>query len=116
MDKQISLSLSLPFLFFSLLSFTVSPRGSIVLSPSNISTQVNATITATCTAKGGPDNRFYWSIHRPGPLGSITQSGQTLEFTVTSIDSTDYCCHVENDAGSDKEYLTVYSKHNREQF
>ena len=75
----------------------VSPQGSIfIISPGNVLTSFNSTVSLTCTALGGPNNMFEWSR-----LGVIVSNSDVLELTmITGSDGGVYQCAVTNDAGS----------------
>lgn len=58
---------------------------------------------STCTAEGGPDNQFSWSVDT-----GFIQEGPTLIIDVNSaFDGNLYYCAVENDAGYDEAHLLI---------
>ncbi|XP_065904155.1 cell adhesion molecule DSCAML1-like isoform X2 [Dysidea avara] len=82
---------------------TVSPRGSVFISPSNILTTVNSTVEITCTAQGGPNNLFEWRRQ-----GVVISNDSVLSIPmVTGSDGGVYQCIVSNAAGSDTATTTV---------
>ena len=91
-------------------SITVSPEGSVKVSPSVITAQFDTTITAGCTAEGGPDNQFTWSVVTGFGESSVVQYGPVLVINVTDIESGIYACHVENAAGYELAYLKIYGE------
>ena len=93
------------FSFICLLS--VSPEGSVRVSPPLINAQVNTSVLSTCTAEGGPNNTFTWSVDTERGRKGVVQEGPVLMTEVDVEDGGLYCCHVENAAGYDEAYLTI---------
>ena len=80
------------------------------MTPSVVSVSLNDTISATCTAEGGPDNEFTWSVVATDGQVTALQNDPDLVVEVTEVDYTVYSCFVENSAGYDEANLTVYCK------
>ena len=88
------------------LCYTVSPEGSIEISPKNISTTFNSLVSLTCSALGGPENVFEWR-----KKGEVISTSPVLEFTmITSSDGAVYQCTVSNAAGNDTTTATITGK------
>ena len=81
-----------------------------MVSPSVVSVSLNDTISATCTAEGGPDNQFTWSAVATDGQVTILQNDPDLVVEVTEVDDTVYRCLVVNAAGFEEANLTVYCK------
>ena len=62
---------------------------------------------SNCTAEGGPNNQFSWSIILGRDRVTI-QEGPVLMINVTSVNQ-NYYCDVENDAGNGEAIVTIYS-------
>ena len=87
----------------ALFYYTVSPEGSVEISPGNISTTFNSSINLTCSAQGGPDNMFEWKKEEV-----IISNNPLLQFPmVTSTDGSVYQCTVSNVAGNDTTTVTI---------
>ena len=80
------------------------------VTPSVVSVSLNDTISATCTAEGGPDNQFTWSAVATDGQVTVLQNGPDMVVEVTEVNNTVYCCLVKNSAGSEEANLTVYSR------
>ena len=80
------------------------------VTPSVVNVSLNDTITATCTAEGGPDNQLTWSAVSIDGQVTILQNEPELVVEVTEVDDTVYRCRVENCAGYEETNLTVYCK------
>ena len=94
--------------FLFLLS--VSPEGSATVFPSVINAQVNTSILSICTAEGGPDNTFMWSVVTAEGCKGTFQEGPVLLTEVDIENGRLFCCHVENAAGYDEANLTINGK------
>ena len=88
----------------------VSPEGSVRVTPSVVNVVLNTTISATCTAEGGPNNQFTWSALATTGDVTVLQNDPELRVDVSEVDDTVYSCRVENSAGSEEANLTIYSK------
>ena len=80
-----------------MLSLTVSPEDSAVVSPLDIVSSFGDSVTFICTAMGGSDFSYQWELN-----GAIVGSDSTLN--LISIDVSyggNYTCHVSNAAGND---------------
>ena len=77
----------------------------MLASPNDASSERDTNVTFTCSAMGGPDNKFEWTR-----LFDNAVVGMESNLTVT-VDSArvggDYRCTVENDAGSDSTTATL---------
>ena len=88
---------------------TISPRGSVIVQPKNMTFDYEDEVNLTCTCQGGPNNMFSWLLN-----GSTITSGtnnytiSSTEFssilTISGITAPDngglYQCIVQNNAGS----------------
>ena len=90
--------------------FPVSPEGSVMVTPSMVVVNRSATISATCSAGGGPDNQFTWSVINALDEVNFVQNGPTIEINVVVWSDSIYRCSVENSAGFEEANLTIYSK------
>ena len=80
------------------------------MSPSLINAQVNTIATSTCTAEGGPDNTFTWSMLTATGDTILVQEGPVLLIEVDSEYGGLYSCRLENAAGYDEANLTINGK------
>jgi len=92
------------------LFFLVSPLGSVVVLPSEITTSVNTTVSLICVAGGGPDNIFEWSQN-----GVIITRGNRPFLSIPIVTGGMYQCTVINNAGSDSSTASVIGKHDHQQ-
>ena len=86
------------------IKFTVSPKGSAVLSPLNFISNFGDTISLVCTAMGGPGISFQWEMD-----GTIVGNDTVLD--LVAIDASyggNYTCIVSNSAGTDSVSTTLY--------
>ena len=90
---------------------SVSPEDSVRVSPSLINAQVNTSVLSTCTAEGGPNNTFTWSVVTERGPNRVLQEGPVLMTEVEVEDGGLYFCRVENAAGYDEAYLTINGKY-----
>ena len=88
----------------------VSPEGSVMVTTSVVNVVLNTSISATCTAEGGPNNQFTWSALATTGTVTVLQRYPELRLHVSYVDDTVYSCRVENSAGSEEANLTIYSK------
>ena len=61
-----------------------------------------------CSSEGGPVLEYTWIFS-----GSIIPNANTSTLTINSVNTAhagDYTCNVTNDAGTDNNTITVYSK------
>ena len=89
------MSASLSVYFFN----TVSPEGSVSVSPLNMVFNGGDHVTFNCSAQGGPGNTYQW---QQNGIDLDNETMQTL--TVSQISATDggeYTCVVSNAAGND---------------
>ena len=85
-------------------SHTVSPQGSVMISPLNITTSVNSSVNITCSGDGGPNNMFEW--RKQGTV--VVSNNAVLEFPmITGTDGAIYECTVSNAAGNETRDVTV---------
>ena len=89
---------------------TVSPEGSIMLTPQNMTFDYQSQAVLNCTVEGGPNNKFQWFLN-----GSLVTSGENYTeisssllqstLTITSVSAPmhggTYRCEVTNPAGFD---------------
>jgi len=78
---------------------TVSPQGSVSVSPLNMVFNRGDNVTLNCSAQGGPDNTYQWQ-HIGADLDNETMQTLTLP-QISANDGGDYTCVVSNAAGSD---------------
>ena len=84
---------------------TVSPKGSVQISPGDVPTSFNSNLTLTCANEGGPNNMFEW---RQNGMIISGANGPVLSIPiVTGSDGGDYQCNVTNAAGSDDDTVTI---------
>ena len=100
---MVTLKETLPFPFNAIvtiiLPFSVSPSGSVSVSPINFNAERNSVVSFTCVAQGGPSNMFNWTRLSNGEVLTNTS---ILSFTVSDgSQGGNYRCDVQNDAGSD---------------
>ena len=89
-------------------SCIVSPEGSVMISPVNITTTVNSSINITCSGEGGPNNVFEWRKQGAG----FVSNDAVLEFPmITGTDGAVYECTVSNAAGNETRNITVTGMH-----
>ena len=81
------------------------------MTPLVVIVSLNDTISATCTAEGGPDNQISWTALSTDGQVTALQSDSNLKVNVTEINDIVYRCQVRNSAGKDEANLTVYSKY-----
>ena len=110
--------------FYSLTFFpTVSPEGSIEVSPPNQTVSINDDTSFSCTARGGPNNTIVWisgtleeNFLSEVPLDvrdilnrlPILSSEQTLSLeSVNGSDGGQYTCVALNEAGIDNATVNV---------
>ena len=86
-----------------LFTCTVSPQGSVKISPVKINTTVNSTVNVNCSGEGGPNNMFEWRKQ-----GTVVSNNSILEFpVVTGTDGAVYECTVSNAAGNETRNVTL---------
>ena len=64
----------------------------------------------TCSSEGGPVLEYTWLLSGDTIPNANTET--LIINSVTTADAGDYTCSVTNDAGSDSNIITVYSKSN----
>lgn len=89
--------------FFTLIS--VSPEGSVTVTPRNTTVSVGDDVTLTCSAQGGPNNTFEWQ-HETMPI-NVTTAFLTIP-SISVSEGGDYICTVRNTAGSGRFTSTVF--------
>ena len=85
--------------------FIVSPAGSISVTPEiSGTTSFGSSESLCCSADGGPDNTFNWTVNG----GPVISNSPELQLTfITGSDAGVYTCTVANDAGSDNVSTTI---------
>ena len=61
-----------------------------------------------CSSEGGPELEYTWTFS-----GSMIDNANSSMLTITNVATSnggEYTCSVSNDAGSDNDTITVYSK------
>ena len=81
-----------------------------MVTPSEVSVSLNDTVSVTCSAEGGPNTNFTWTILATSGNVTFLQNDPELVINITEVDDSVYICHVENAAGYEEANLTVYSK------
>ncbi|XP_019855187.1 PREDICTED: receptor-type tyrosine-protein phosphatase F-like isoform X2 [Amphimedon queenslandica] len=83
---------------------TVSPLGSVFITPQVNNSFEEQSVTLACGARGGPNNGFQWNYTRTGAI-----VGMDPDYTLnTSVETAGYYqCIVSNRAGSDDNTATV---------
>ena len=82
----------------------VSPEGSIVVSPLNVISSLDSNVTLQCAALGGPNNTFVWILDE-------VIVGTEENISLVNVDAStggNYTCMVNNSAGSDQNFSTLY--------
>ena len=96
---------------------TVSPEGSIVLTPQNMTFNYTNTAILTCTVEGGPMNMFSWYLNNTKITSGmnniiISNSFFTSTLTISSVNAPNhggtYKCEASNEAGSDAIETMLY--------
>ena len=62
---------------------------------------------STCTAEGGPDNQFSWSVS----IGLIQEGPLFIIDVVSALDGDTYFCTVQNAAGYDEANLLIFGEY-----
>ena len=87
---------------------TVSPAGSVSVTPALVNSSQGNMETLMCTAQGGPGNTFTWT-----KLDNPTFTSMTANVTITVMAASDggvYQCLVMNSAGNDTAQTTLTGK------
>ena len=83
---------------------TVSPEGSVAVSPLDIISSLGDTVTFVCTAMGGPGISFEWLLN-----GTFIGNDSVLNLeTVDASYGGNYTCTVSNTAGTDSASTILY--------
>ena len=82
----------------------MSPDGGVFIAPfGDISTSFGSPVTLNCTAEGGPNNTFQWTLQ-----GQVVSDVSQLQFpSITGSDGGLYTCTVTNAAGSGSATTTI---------
>ena len=78
---------------------SVSPEGSVVVSPLNETFDQGDNVTFNCSALGGPDNTFQWLRNGTEIVGETFEMYAIPDITFMSGD--EYTCMVSNAAGNE---------------
>ena len=94
------------------LFFTVSPEGSVLLDPVNLTSSIQEVHSFTCHAQGGPDNMFEWTFNG-STLSNANITSASLQSTLTinnilASNGGEYTCTVSNLAGNASNSSTLY--------
>ena len=91
---------------------TVSPKGSVIVTPDRIDASFGDVVSYYCTSLGGPDNQYEWRHMRTGEnLGNDSQ----LTLSLTSLDLFgEYKCIASNVAGNDSNTTLLNGKGKRD--
>ena len=84
---------------------TVSPAGSVSVTPTLVNSRQGNMETLMCIAQGGPGNTFTWT-----KLDNPAFTSMTADVTITVTAASDggvYQCLVMNSAGSDTAQTTL---------
>ena len=105
------------------LHIIVSPKNSIIVTPSNQTLAINSTAYFDCTAKGGPNTIYQWIKGRnllspitppldvTSVLSTLTIVSNESRLVLESIvgdDGGEYTCIAINEAGFDNDTVTLY--------
>ena len=87
---------------------TVSPQGSVIVTPDRINGSFGDVVSFNCTSLGGPYNQYEWRHVRTGEnLGNDSQ----LTLSLTSLDLFgEYKCIASNAAGYDSNTTLLNGK------
>jgi hypothetical protein len=83
----------------------LSPRGTVMITPNNVTASTGDDIILTCSALGGPDNRFRWE-QEAMPINVTTPSLVLSDITIS--EGGNYMCIVNNTAGEGSATATVF--------
>jgi protein tyrosine phosphatase len=83
---------------------TVSPLGSVFITPQTNNSFNGSLVTLTCNARGGPSNTFTWTYLR---TEEVVSNQSVYEFVSDVSTGGIYQCSVQNEAGSDNNTATV---------
>ena len=95
-------------LFFCHYSCSVSPNGTVVVTPATETLSVNGSTSFSCNSEVGPSNVFQWSLNGgelPGENGTM--------LSITGVDAADggtYTCTVSNAAGMGQGSAVLYGE------
>ena len=94
---------------FSLSVFdAVSPKGSVLLDPVDVTRDRFDMHVFTCSAQGGPNNAFQWFFDgSPVTPSSPTESDYTIS-NISASDGGQYTCVVSNAAGNASNSTTLF--------
>lgn len=83
---------------------TVSPEGSVTVSPLNAVHSFEDNVTLTCDAMGGPNNSFVWEVN-----GTILANEKNLNLVaINASHGGIYTCTVSNAAGNSSTSTGLY--------
>ena len=88
-----------------LCSSLVSPEGSVVASPRDVSSERGLEQTFTCDASGGPGNTFLWTRLLDSVV--VSRTSQLNVVVNNSYNGGEYRCTVQNDAGNDTDTVVL---------
>ena len=92
------------YLFIIYIVFTVSPEGSVVITPLDIVATLGDNVTFACSAMGSPNSTFQWKKN-----GTTVGNSSILNLLVIDVSyGGDYSCIVSNTAGTDIVSTTLY--------
>ena len=84
--------------------FTVSPEGSVTISPLDVIATFGDNVTFNCTAMGGPNSTFQWVKN-----GNVVGNDNILNLVAINASFGGiYSCIVNNSAGTDSASTTLY--------
>ena len=93
-------------LFNSYVHVTVSPEGSVAVSPEMVIADIGGTVTFTCSAQGGPNNTYQWQ-NDGSDLMNETDTALIIS-NITAMNGGSYTCVVSNAAGNDSATAVLY--------
>ena len=85
---------------------TVSPSGSVMATPSIINNDEGMQAVFTCSAEGGPNNRFVW-INQTNQTAPPVSTEPVFNLTATAAVGGVYTCTVSNLAGDQMKYVAL---------
>ena len=85
---------------------SVSPEGSVSVSPEMEIAVVGGTVTFNCSAQGGPNNTYQWQNDGED---LINETNTTLTVSnISAMNGGNYTCVVSNAAGNDSATAVLY--------
>ena len=86
--------------------YAVAPYNVVIMGDNTYSQ--GEQLELNCSSEGGPELEYTWTFS-----GGMIDNANTSMLTIANVTTSnggEYTCSVSNDAGSDNETVTVYSK------